>query len=68
LCNILTEFCIPRKVIRLIKFCLNDTYSKVRVGKKLFDAFPIHNGLEEGDALSPFLLNFRMCHQESPRK
>jgi hypothetical protein len=31
--NILVEFGIPKKLVRLIKMCLNETYSKVRVGK-----------------------------------
>jgi hypothetical protein len=51
--NILVEFGITKKLDRLIKVCLNETYSKVRVGKLLSDKFPIQNGLEQGDALSP---------------
>jgi hypothetical protein len=31
--NILLEFGIPKKLVRLIKMCLNETYSKVCVGK-----------------------------------
>jgi hypothetical protein len=31
--NILLEFGIPRKPVKLIKMCLNVTYSKVCVGK-----------------------------------
>jgi hypothetical protein len=31
----------------LIKMCLNETYSKVRVGKHLSDKFPIQNGLKQ---------------------
>jgi hypothetical protein len=37
--SILHEFGIPMKLIRLIKMCLNETYSRVRVGKVLFDIF-----------------------------
>jgi hypothetical protein len=33
--NILTEFGIPRKLVGLIKMCLNETYSRVRIGKNL---------------------------------
>jgi hypothetical protein len=33
LCNILLQFSIPKKLVRLIKMCLNETYSKVRIGK-----------------------------------
>jgi hypothetical protein len=39
--NILIEFGIPMKLVRLIKMCLNETYSKVRIGKHLSDSFPI---------------------------
>jgi hypothetical protein len=38
--------------------CLNETYSKVRIGKHLSDSFPIQNCLKQGDALSPLLFNF----------
>ena len=31
--NILIEFWIPRKLVRLIKMCLTETYSRVWVGK-----------------------------------
>jgi hypothetical protein len=40
--------------------CLNKTYSKVRVGKHLFDIFPIKNVLKQGDALQPLLFNFSL--------
>jgi hypothetical protein len=55
--NILIEFGVPMKLVRLIKLCLNETYSKVHTGKHLFDSFPIQNGLKQGDALSPLLWN-----------
>jgi hypothetical protein len=48
------------KLVRLIKMCLNETYSKVRVGKHLSDSFPIQNGLKRGDALSLLLFNFAL--------
>jgi hypothetical protein len=40
--------------------CLNETYSKVRIGKLVSDKFPIQIGLKQGDALSPLLLNFAL--------
>jgi hypothetical protein len=40
--------------------CLNETYSKVRLGKLLSDTFPIQNWLKQGDALSPLLFNFAL--------
>jgi hypothetical protein len=49
--NILLEFGIPKKLVRLIKMCLNETYSEVRVGKLLSDKFPIQEDLKQGDAL-----------------
>jgi hypothetical protein len=49
--NILPEFGIPKKLVRLIKMCLNETYNKIGVGKLLSDKFPIQNGLKQGDAL-----------------
>jgi hypothetical protein len=32
LCDILIEFGVPMKLVRLIEMCLNETYSKVRIG------------------------------------
>jgi hypothetical protein len=58
--NILLEFGVPEKLVRLIKMCLNETYSKVRVGKLLSDKFPIQNGLKQGDALLPLFFNFAL--------
>jgi hypothetical protein len=40
--------------------CLSETYSKVRIGKHLFNNFPIQNGLKQGDALSPLIFNFAL--------
>jgi hypothetical protein len=46
------------ELVSLIKMCLNETYSKVHIGKHLSDSFPVQNGLKQGDALSPLLLCF----------
>jgi len=45
--NFLIKFGIPRKLVTLIKMCLNDTYSSVRVGKNLSDMFPLNNVLKK---------------------
>jgi hypothetical protein len=58
--SFLIEFGVPMKLVRLIKMCLNETYSKVHTGKHLSDSFPIQNGLKQGDALSPVLFNFAL--------
>ena len=58
--NVLHECGIPMKLVRLIKMCLNETYSRVRVGKVLFDIFHIKNCLKQGDALPPLLFNFAL--------
>jgi sorting nexin-29 len=58
--NILLEFGIPKKLVRLIKMCLNEACSKVCVGKLFPDKFPIQNGLKQGDALLPLLFNFAL--------
>jgi hypothetical protein len=58
--NILIEFGVPMKLVRLIKMYLNEIYSKVRTCKHLSDSFPLQNGLKQGDALSPLLFNFAL--------
>jgi hypothetical protein len=49
--NILIEFGVPMKQVRLIKMCLNKTYTKILIGKHLSDNFPVKNDLKHGDAL-----------------
>jgi hypothetical protein len=58
--NILIEFSIPKNLVRLIKMCLTETYSRVRVGKNLSEMFPIRNGFKQGDALLPLVFNFAL--------
>jgi hypothetical protein len=60
--NHIFELGISMKLVRLIKMCLNETFSRVRVGKHLSDMFPIRNDLNQGDALSPLLFNFVVEH------
>jgi hypothetical protein len=58
--NILVDFGVPMEPIRLIKICLSEMCSKVRVGKHLSENFPVQNGVIQGDALSPLLFNFAL--------
>jgi hypothetical protein len=44
------------------------TYSTVRVGKHLFDMFPLRDVLKQGDVLSPLLFNFATRLQTTIRK
>ena len=55
--NTLIEFDIPMKLVRLIKMCLTETYSRVRLGKNLSEVFPIRNSLKQA-VLSPLFFNF----------
>jgi hypothetical protein len=52
--NILLEFGIPKKLVRLSNMCLNETHSKVHIGELLPDK------LKQGNALSPLLFNFAL--------
>jgi hypothetical protein len=45
--NIIIEFGIFLKLVRLVAMSYH-----VRIGKHLSDAFPIQNGLKQGDTLS----------------
>jgi hypothetical protein len=58
--NFLVEFGIPKKLVRLIKMCLNEIYSIVHIGKPLSDKSPLQNGLKQEDALSPLLFNLAL--------
>jgi hypothetical protein len=58
--NIFIEYSVPIELVSLIKLCLNETYSRGRVGKHLSDMFPIGKGLKQGDALSQLLFSFAL--------
>jgi hypothetical protein len=45
--NILNEFGIPMKMVRLIKMRLNKTYRKVKTGKHLCDMLPVKDALKQ---------------------
>jgi hypothetical protein len=58
--SVFIEFGVPMKLLRLIKMCLNEMYSKVCIGRHLFDKFPIQNDLKQGDPLLLLLFNFAL--------
>jgi hypothetical protein len=45
------------KLVWLIKMCLNETYSKVCIGKYFSDTFPIQKSSTTRKYLSPLLVN-----------
>jgi hypothetical protein len=47
--NILLEAGTSKKLVRLTKMCLSETYNKARVGKLLANKFLIQNGLMQGE-------------------
>jgi len=56
--DIPTELGIPMKLVGLMKMCLNETCSRVRVEKHLSDMFRTRNALKLKDTLLPLLFNF----------
>jgi hypothetical protein len=56
--NILIEFGIPMKLVRLIKMCLTETCSRVWVGRYLSEVFLTKNASKQDDVVSPLLFNF----------
>jgi len=58
--NMLIEFGIFMKLVRLIKMCLSETCSRIRIGKHLSGVFPIKNGVKLRNALLPLLFNFAL--------
>jgi hypothetical protein len=58
--SILIECGIPRKLDGLIKMYLNETYSRVRIGRNLCDKFTVQNNLKQRDTLSPLFFNFAL--------
>jgi hypothetical protein len=44
--NILIEFGVPMKLARLIKMCLNETYIKASIDKRLSECFLIQDDLK----------------------
>src|ERR1700744_6230282 len=58
--NIMEEFGIPSKLIRLTKATLTDTKCKILIQGQLSDTFNIDTGLRQGDGLSTILFNLAL--------
>ena len=58
------------KLVKLIKMSLNETNSKVSIGKYLSYSFFVHNGLKQGDALPPlrFKIALEICIRKIQKK
>jgi hypothetical protein len=57
-CKYSVEFGVSLKKVRLIKMCLNETCSRVRVGKRLSGMLHVENSLKQDPDLSLLLFNF----------
>jgi hypothetical protein len=55
--SVLIEFGVSIKLVRLIKMCLNKTYSKIYITENLSDKFPIQIGLKHADIYN-FVLEY----------
>jgi hypothetical protein len=58
--NILLEFGIPKKLVKLIEMCLNETCSKINVSKHSIWYISYSEGLKLVDALSLLLFSFAL--------
>ena len=59
-CKYCVEFGISLNKVRLIKKCLYETCSRVRVGKRLSGMLHVENSLKEEPDLSVLLFNFHL--------
>jgi hypothetical protein len=68
--SILIEFGVPMKLVRLIKMCLNETYSKICIGKHLPDKVSCAEWFKTRRCFIAiaFQLCFRICHEEGPER
>jgi hypothetical protein len=60
--EIMKEFGIPMKLVRLVKMTLANTNSKVKIQGKLSPSFETTIGMRQGDSLSTLLLN--LCRKK----
>jgi hypothetical protein len=58
--NILIVFGVPKKLVRLVKMCLTETYRRVWVGKNLSEIFPARDVLKQRDTLTLLFFNIAL--------
>ena len=56
----MAECGIPKKLISLVKICLEGSKSRVKIDGTHSDCFEVRSGLKQGDALSPVLFNIAL--------
>ena len=58
--NILSDFKIPNKLIRLIQVTMTGMMAQVKVKAELSETFEVRQGLKQGDGLAPTLFNLAL--------
>jgi hypothetical protein len=60
LIEIMKEFGVPDKLVRLVKMALESTNNKLKVQGKMSPSFQTVAGLRQGDSISTLLFNLSM--------
>ncbi|KAI5722453.1 hypothetical protein M8J76_008557 [Diaphorina citri] len=58
--NIMKDFQIPAKLIRMCQVCMDENVSQVLINNQYSDPFSNRTGLRQGDGLSPLLFNLAL--------
>ena len=58
--QIMHDFGIPKKLIKMTQVCMEGSKCKVKIGNRISDAFETKSGLRQGCTLSPLLFNLVM--------
>jgi hypothetical protein len=63
--TLISECSTPMTLVMLIKMCSSETFRKGHMCKCWSDAFPIQNGLKQGNASSPLLFSFALEYMKN---
>ena len=58
--QILKEFGIPKKLVKMIQVCTHNSRNKIKLGSKMSEPFQTVSGLRQGCILSPILFSLAM--------